>query len=234
MSRETIIKIKKREHPFVQIDKRNLENKKLSWKAKGLLTYLISKPDDWKIYVSELSTRSIDGDNSVRAGLKELEKVGHLEKRRLKDKKGRFIGCEYMIYEDITEGGKKPYVEKPYMDKPYMDNRALLIKKDTNIYNTNKEREEKKLSPSKEMKLFLEDRKYIDKIAEILIKKSGASPNIVIGEILRFRSYWMEKNKSGTKQRWELQPTFELRRRLSVWFKNMEKFNRNKEKKIII
>jgi len=120
------------------------------------------------------------------------------------------------------------------MDKPYMDNRALLIKKDTNIYNTNKEREEKKLSPSKEMKLFLEDRKYIDKIAEILIKKSGASPNIVIGEILRFRSYWMEKNKSGTKQRWELQPTFELRRRLSVWFKNMEKFNRNKEKKIII
>ena len=142
-------------------------------------------------------------------------------------------GAEYTALVE-AEGGKKPYSEKPYMEKPYMDNHQLLIKKDNNIYNNNKEEEGKRLSPSKEMKLFLEDRKYIDKIAEILIKKSGASPNIVIGEILRFRSYWSELNKSGMKQRWELQPTFQLKKRLGTWFRNVDKFNQNKKKQIII
>ena len=120
------------------------------------------------------------------------------------------------------------------MEKPYMENRNLLIKSNTNKDNTNKEREEKKLSPSKEMKLFLEDRKYIDKIADVIIKKSGASPDMVVREILSFRSYWAEENKSGTKQRWELQPTFQLKRRLGTWFKNVDKFNQNKKKQIII
>ena len=228
-----IIKIKKRKHPFVQIDKRNLENKELSWKAKGLLTYLLSKPDDWKTYASELVNRSTDRRDSIASGLKELEKAGHLEKRKLQDKKGRFISWEYIVYEEPRK--EPPKSDYPKSDKPKSENHPLIIKKDNNnIYNNNKEREEKKLSPSEEMKLFLEDRKYIDKIAEILIKKSGASPNIVIGEILRFRSYWSELNKSGMKQRWELQPTFQLKKRLGTWFRNVDKFNQNKKKQIII
>ena len=95
----TIIRIKKRELPFVQIDKRPVEDIQLSWKAKGLLLYLLSKPNNWKIYLSDLIKRSRDKSVAVYSGLKELEKFGYLERERVRDKKGRFIQLIYTIYE---------------------------------------------------------------------------------------------------------------------------------------
>ena len=231
MLKETIIKIKKREFPYVQIDKRNLENINLSWKAKGLLTYLLSKPNDWKIYVSELIKRSTDGENSIRSGLKELEKIGHLIKRRIKDKKGRFIGLEYIVYEDLSERGKNPYVENPNVENPDVENQALLIKNTTNKDNTNKERE---ISPSEEMKLFLEEEEYLYKIANKFSEKTSMPKDMMIKELRKFKSYWSELNGSGKKQRWQLQQTFQLQRRLITWFKNGQEFRNNKKKKIIL
>jgi DNA-binding MarR family transcriptional regulator len=95
----TIIRIKKRELPFVQIDKRPVEDIRLSWKAKGLLLYLLSKPNNWKIYLSDLIKRSRDKSVAVYSGLKELEKFGYLERERIRNKKGRFIRLIYTIYE---------------------------------------------------------------------------------------------------------------------------------------
>jgi len=237
MEKETIIKIKKRANPYVQIDKECINNNRLSWKAKGILAYLLSKPNDWQVYITDLGNQSKDGIKSVRSGVKELIDYGYMIRGKKRGNKGRFNGWEYIVYEQPKgQKGISAMTDMPKTEhgKTERGKRHTTNKERTNIDITNKEREEKKLSPSEEMKLFLEDRKYIDKIADIIIKKSGASPDMVVREILSFRSYWAEENKSGTKQRWELQPTFQLKKRLGTWFRNVDKFNQNKKKQIII
>ena len=71
---KTMIRVIKKENPFVTIDKTCLKDDRLSWKAKGLLCYLLSLPDDWDIYVSELINHAFDGRDSTAAGLRELPK----------------------------------------------------------------------------------------------------------------------------------------------------------------
>jgi len=114
---------------------------------------------------------------------------------------------------------------------PTKDNKVYKDNKDKN--KDNKE-ERKTLSPAEEMRKFLEGKEIAFKIAELVAGKSKIPMEKVIEELNNFRGYWTERNKNGTKQRWELERTFQLQRRLSVWFRNAEKFNKSREKKIII
>nr|WP_245998181.1 conserved phage C-terminal domain-containing protein [Siminovitchia terrae] len=96
-------------NPFVQIDKTMLSDEKISWKAKGILSYLLSKPDGWITYITDIEKRSADGRDSVRSGIKELADAGYIIRKRIRDK-GQFKGWEYEVYEtpDVgkTENGK--------------------------------------------------------------------------------------------------------------------------------
>lgn len=94
-----ILRINKRENPFVQIDKNAINNPDLSWKAKGLLTYLISKPDNWKILIEDLQKKSNDGRHACRTGLQELEKNGYIIKERKRDQNGTYSGIVYQVLE---------------------------------------------------------------------------------------------------------------------------------------
>ncbi|SFM31022.1 helix-turn-helix domain-containing protein [Pelosinus propionicus] len=131
---------KNKENPFVQIYKEPLSDDRLSWKAKGIWAYLLSKPDDWVVRITDLIRRSKDSRDSVYTGLTELEKYGYLTRERCYNEKGQFMGYDYIIYEAplpieevVIEKRKKsrkvkdqdmekPYTEKPYMvEKPYME-----------------------------------------------------------------------------------------------------------------
>jgi DnaD/phage-associated family protein len=101
----SIVRVRKRENPFVQIDRSVFENSSLSWKAKGILGYLLSKPDNWKTYVSDIEKKAKDGRDSVRSGLKELEACGYVRKIRVRDENGKFVGWEYEVFEIPTEVG---------------------------------------------------------------------------------------------------------------------------------
>lgn len=59
-----------------------LRDERLSWKARGLLAYLLTKPDDWTVMQAELEAAGPDGRSAVRAGLAELERHGYLERER--------------------------------------------------------------------------------------------------------------------------------------------------------
>ena len=74
-----IIRVVKNENPFAQIDKAPLEDPKLSFKAKGILAYLLSKPDDWKLQVADLENHSNDGERSIYSGIKELRQNGYCQ-----------------------------------------------------------------------------------------------------------------------------------------------------------
>lgn len=93
-------KVKNKENPYVIINKRAMADDTLSWKAKGILAYLLSLPDDWKIYETELATHSSDGITCLKTGLKELIDRGYIVRQRIKDENGKFAGYEYNIYEE--------------------------------------------------------------------------------------------------------------------------------------
>jgi len=89
----------------------HFKEKKMSLKAKGLLSLMLSLPDDWDYSISGLATLSKDGKDSIMSALSELEKFGYLTRTRLTDDKGRFAGVQYDIFE--TPQQETPVSEKP-------------------------------------------------------------------------------------------------------------------------
>ena len=94
----SVIKIRKKKHDFTIIDNTGIKDPNLSWKAKGLLCYLLSLPDDWQIFISDLKNRSTDGRDSTASGIAELIKNNYATQEQIRLDNGQF-GYEYTIYE---------------------------------------------------------------------------------------------------------------------------------------
>lgn len=90
----------KKENNFVQIDKRILNDRELSWQAKGLHTYLMSLPDNWVVNVSDLKNRSTNGRDSTGAIINELIAAGYVTRQLLQSESGKFEGYDYTIFEE--------------------------------------------------------------------------------------------------------------------------------------
>ena len=121
---------------FVTVHKGFVQDEKLSWKAKGLLLYLLSRPDDWQFYESDLMKRSTDGKDSLSSGLKELEKMGYLSRERIRNEKGHLQGYEYTVREIPNHIGKH-HVGKHHVGKPATTNNKRTNNKNTNNYKNN-------------------------------------------------------------------------------------------------
>ena len=99
--------IREREKPYFVMIKKPLGDKGLSWKAKGLLSYLLSKPDDWKTYIEQLVKESSDGRASVRAGIKELiDAVYIVRGDRVRGERGFLQEYEYFVFEEPSKPAK--------------------------------------------------------------------------------------------------------------------------------
>ena len=125
----SVIKREKRSTPFVQIDKRPLQNKELSWKAKGILAYILSLPDNWQLYLNELKEHATDGRDSTASGFKELIEAGYIVKSRIR-KAGQFKGFDYTVSETPQTDSPKtenPKTVKPKTVKPKTENPQLII-----------------------------------------------------------------------------------------------------------
>ena len=94
----TIIRAPRRDR-FVIMDQRAVEDDRLSWAARGLLCYLLSRPDDWKVLVNDLRKRGNLGRDGIYRLLRELRTVGYARFLRLRDKNGRIRGGRYIIRE---------------------------------------------------------------------------------------------------------------------------------------
>ena len=92
----------------------------MSLKAKGLLSLMLSLPDDWNYSVAGLVALSKDGKDSVMSALSELEKFGYLHREKLVNEKGQFNGVEYTIYEQPQE--TYPIAEKQHEGKQTSEN----------------------------------------------------------------------------------------------------------------
>lgn len=76
----TVLHVRKKETNFLVLDKTCLMQSDLSWGAKGLHSYLISLPSDWRVNVYDLKNRATNGRDSVRGLLNELEKAEYIAK----------------------------------------------------------------------------------------------------------------------------------------------------------
>ena len=115
----------------------HFKDRRLSWKAKGMLSTFLSLPDNWDYKINGLSEMAVDGETSVRAGLKELEDCGYLERKPIRNK-GRIIDWEYIIYEkskSVDTTDVLPPVDFPQLDCPILENQTQL---NTNKLNTKK------------------------------------------------------------------------------------------------
>ena len=84
---------------FTVMSNHHFKNKNLTLKAKGLLSLMLSFPDDWNYNMQGLATLSRDGIDSVRSAIKELEHHGYVERHRLRNEYGFYGDTEYIIRE---------------------------------------------------------------------------------------------------------------------------------------
>ena len=110
--------------PFFRVNKtkdytimanHHLKNRDLSLKAKGLLSVMLSLPEDWHFTVHGLVSICKEGRDSISGAVRELEEAGYIVRHRLRDKEGHINGLEYIIYEtpqkpegNGPDGGKAP------------------------------------------------------------------------------------------------------------------------------
>jgi uncharacterized phage protein (TIGR02220 family) len=118
-----------RDTPFVQIDKTPLQDKTLSWKAKGLLAYLLSLPDDWQIYLSELQKNATDGKDSTNTAMAELIRAGYIHREQSTKEDGRFAGYDYTVSETPLRENR---CGKPVNGKPATTNKENTNKEENN------------------------------------------------------------------------------------------------------
>ena len=94
---------------------------RLSFKGRGLLGTMLTLRDDWDYTLAGLTKISPHGKSYVSTGLNELERLGYLERRQLRDEQGRFIDTEYVIYEvprSMTPVSETPEPENPETASP--------------------------------------------------------------------------------------------------------------------
>ena len=119
----------------------HLRDKKLSYKAKGLLSFMLSLADDWDYSINGLVSISKESNKAIRNVLKELQDNNYLSINKIKNEKGLFE-YEYLIY------------EKP--DTPFVDVDNLHVEKDIQI-NTNKLNTNNKDKYDKQGSLFIKE-----------------------------------------------------------------------------
>lgn len=154
-----IIRVNKTKN-YTVLSNHHFKEKGMSLKAKGLLSLMLSLPDDWNYSIAGLVSLSKDGKDSVMAALAELEKFRYLDRLRTTNSKGQFSGVEYNIYEEPQPENPvagKQNAEKQNEENQNAENPTQLKTKfikssskeeDTKVLNTYE------ISPEMEVLLF--------------------------------------------------------------------------------
>ena len=136
---------------YTVMSNHHLRNKELSLKAKGLLSQMLSLPEDWDYTLKGLSLINREKIDAIREAIKELERAGYIVRSRERDEKGRLRGADYVIFEQPQPPTPdlptlenptldNPTQEKPTLEKPTLENPMQLNK---DIQKTNLSKKEK-------------------------------------------------------------------------------------------
>lgn len=218
---ETYFVKQHRKENFTILDNTCIRDSNLSWKAKGVHTYLMSLPDDWKIHISEIVNHSCDGKAALYSAIQMLEHYGYIKKIRNRRKDGCFENTVYQVFEapeaitsdvEVRPHSDFPDVDNPDMENPVLDNRTLLT---TNKLNTNIQRTELTNSNCKsETEQSVSESVFVniikslfcgeypfDKNFEEAVRKHLADAGIEETNLEAFLKYVFERTKLGNVQK---------------------------------
>ena len=133
---------------YTVMSNHHLKDRTLTLKSKGLLSMMLSLPDEWNYTTRGLAAICREGVDSIGAALKELETHGYIRRTQLRDEKGKITDTEYVIYEmpqreppsspgTPLPGTAKPYTENPDMVKPDTEKPAELNIEKSNTQKQN-------------------------------------------------------------------------------------------------
>ena len=139
---------------YTVMSNHHLRNKDLTLKAKGLLSQMLSLPEDWDFTLAGLSYINREKIDAIREAIRELERAGYIVRSRERDEKGRLRGADYVIYEQPQQPTsdlptlENPTLDNPTLEKPTLENPTLenptQINKD--ILNTNLPKKDKSIT----------------------------------------------------------------------------------------
>lgn len=167
-----------------------LRDERLSLKSKGLMAYVMSLPNDWVLYVTELANHHKDGTSAIYSAFKELIELGYVRRKRERID-GKLGGVDYIVSET-------PILENLNVENL---NQEILNQENQQLLNTN-------------------NNKINTLQSNYILEWNRIAEEISFTDIDAFVDYWTEKSPNGKKMRWQKQKTFDAKRRMMRWAKN--------------
>ena len=111
-------------HSYTVMANHHLRDERLSLKSKGLLSLILSLPDDWRISIEGMTQFSADGKDAIRSAIRELTDAGYITRAQTHSEAGTFSGYDYIVHETPVASPSSgfPTMEKPTMEKPTTEN----------------------------------------------------------------------------------------------------------------
>lgn len=115
-------------HSYTVMANHHLRDERLSLKSKGLLSLILSLPDDWRISIEGMTQFSADGKDAIRSAIRELTDTGYITRAQTHSEAGKFSGYDYVVHETPTASPSSgfPTMEKPTTENPTLRNTERL------------------------------------------------------------------------------------------------------------
>lgn len=115
-------------HSYTVMANHHLRDERLSLKSKGLLSVILSLPDDWRISIEGMTQFSADGKDAIRSAIRELTDAGYITRAQTHSEAGTFSGYEYTIHETPAASPSSgfPTMENPTTGNPTLRNTERL------------------------------------------------------------------------------------------------------------
>ena len=164
---------------YTVMSNHHLRNRALSLKAKGLLSQMLSLPEDWDYTLQGLARINRESIDAIRQAIRELEQAGYIQRSRERDEKGRLRGADYVIFElpqpvpaSVSPTLENPTLENPTQENPTLENPMQLNEGKKNFYCGNRSCQFVMWKNDR----FFEQRKkaFTPKIAAALLKNGKA------------------------------------------------------------
>lgn len=192
---------------FTMIPNWLINNQEISLKTKGLYIFLASKPDDFDFSAERISAMTKEGLSTIKSCLRQLEKIGLLDRKKIKNENNQFVGIEYFLQEIpvgyFSAGGKVTDIN----NKDNTNTQSIYNNTNDNISLFKEDILNTKVSILEREENFKNElQKYVPEFGAEMIYK--------------FYLHWSEQNKSKTKLKFELEKTWDLHKRLLKWQSN--------------
>lgn len=115
-------------HSYTVMANHHLRDERLSLKSKGLLSLILSLPDDWRISIEGMTQFSSDGKDAIRSAIRELTDAGYITRAQTHSEAGTFSGYDYIVHETPAASPSSgfPTMEKPTTENPTLRNTEEL------------------------------------------------------------------------------------------------------------